>query len=409
MQENLIIPGLSLTTILAIIAVLAILIAAVVSILWLADRRAQRRANERRESDLREVTRRSRRLEAEQRFTARFLREFPGLTRELSSQKRYRDVPQVLVRALAQIFRAEKAIVALKSELDGEEALVIAAAFPEGGRLQPGTRVAIAEGVLGFIAQTGRIMDRADVEAEKRRSARLMASGDFEFSPELAAPLALQSQTFGVVALSGIHHMPSHAKEVLRLVSHVGSLTLHSVSAFLRVKSAADVDSLTGIFNKRVLTFKLGELIFDSEGRGELLSVFLFDIDSFKNYNDSNGHLAGDDLLRTLTKIVAKYVRADDIFGRFGGEEFMIILSGRGESEALIAAEKIRQVVEAHDFQHGESQPMGRLTISGGVSTYPRDGKTSVELLRAADDALYRAKQAGRNRVLTASRTVSAE
>jgi diguanylate cyclase (GGDEF)-like protein len=225
-----------------------------------------------------------------------------------------------------------------------------------------------------------------------------------DFTPELVAPLALHDLAFGVVALSGIHHMPSHAKEVLRLVSHVGSLTLHSVDAFVRVKSAADVDSLTGIFNKRVLTFKLGELLFDAEGKGEFLSVFLFDIDHFKTYNDTNGHLAGDDLLRSLTKLVGKYVRTDDIFGRFGGEEFMVILSGRRESEALVASEKIRHVVESEDFQHGEKQPSGRLTISGGIASYPNDGMTSVELVKAADEALYRAKEQGRNQILTASK-----
>jgi diguanylate cyclase (GGDEF)-like protein len=404
MLETVVISGLSVSTPLAIISVLALLVAISVVLWGFADRRAHRSAQERAESDLREVTRRLRRVESEQQFTARFLREFPGLTRELSSQKRYRDVPVVLVRALAQIFRAEQAIVVLRSELEGEEALVIAAVFPEGGRISPGIRIPITEGVLGFVAQTQRTMDRADMDSETHRSPRLAAPSVPEFVPELVAPLALQDRTFGVVALSGIHHMPSHAKEVLRLVSHVGSLTLHSVSAFLRVKSAADVDSLTGIFNKRVLTFKLGELLFDSEGRGEPLSVFLFDIDHFKNYNDTNGHLAGDDLLRILTTLIGKYVRADDIFGRFGGEEFMLILSGRGESEALVAAEKIRQVVENHPFQHRENQPQGSLTISGGIATYPRDGKTSVELLKAADDALYRAKEQGRNRVLTASK-----
>jgi diguanylate cyclase (GGDEF)-like protein len=148
----------------------------------------------------------------------------------------------------------------------------------------------------------------------------------------------------------------------------------------------------------------LGELLFDSEGRGEPLSVFLFDIDHFKAYNDTNGHLAGDDLLRSLSGLVGKYVRADDIFGRFGGEEFMIILSGRGESEALVAAEKIRQVVKRQNFPFGENQPNGSLTISGGVASYPSDGKTSVELVKAADEALYRAKEQGRNCIMTASK-----
>ncbi|MDH3254754.1 MAG: sensor domain-containing diguanylate cyclase [Acidobacteriota bacterium] len=394
----------SAVTILAIVALAAVVLAGAVAIWWLIDRRAVERRVQQKENDLRSVTRRLRRVEAEQQFMTRFVREFPGLTRELSSQKRYRDVPKVLVRTLAQVFRAERAVVILRSQTGGEEALVVAAVFPDGDRITPGIRVPLTEGELGFVAQTQRIMDRADIESERQRSPQLAATSMPDFTPELVAPLALEERTFGLVALSGIHQMPGQAKEILRLVTHVGSLTLHSVSAFLRVKSAADVDSLTGIFNKRVLNFKLGELLFDAERRREPISVFLFDIDHFKNYNDSNGHLAGDDVLRTLTMLLSDYIRTDDIFGRFGGEEFMLILAGRGESEALVAAQKLRQVVEQHDFPNGETQPLGRLTISGGVATYPTDGKRSVDLVQAADEALYRAKQSGRNRVFTASK-----
>ena len=90
---------------------------------------------------------------------------------------------------------------------------------------------------------------------------------------------------------------------------------------------------------------------------------------------------------------------ADDIFGRFGGEEFLLLLPDRDLEEAAYVAGKIRQMIEQQDFPCGEGQPGGRVTVSGGVASYPEHGRTPAEILRAADAALYRAKQAGRNRV----------
>ena len=124
------------------------------------------------------------------------------------------------------------------------------------------------------------------------------------------------------------------------------------------------------------------------------------DIDHFKNYNDLNGHLAGDELLKQLTELVLDETRAQDIFGRFGGEEFLLILPGRSSEIAVYVAEEIRQRIESHLFPYGHEQPLGKLTISSGVASKERLVQSSRDLLTAADAALYRAKQSGRNRVL---------
>jgi diguanylate cyclase (GGDEF)-like protein len=122
-------------------------------------------------------------------------------------------------------------------------------------------------------------------------------------------------------------------------------------------------------------------------------------------YNDQNGHLVGDRLLRLLAKLVRDSVRSDDYFGRFGGEEFVLVMSGRSARQAMSAADVIRQRIEEYPFEGEESQPNGRVTISGGVACFPDDADDSVELLRNADTALYEAKNAGRNRVMRAEPT----
>jgi diguanylate cyclase (GGDEF)-like protein len=128
--------------------------------------------------------------------------------------------------------------------------------------------------------------------------------------------------------------------------------------------------------------------------------VFLFDVDHFKRYNDQNGHVAGDRLLQSLAKLVQDNLRRNTIFGRYGGEEFLIVFPDTRREQAMAAAENIRAAIAAYPFAHAESQTMGCVSISGGVAECPLDERNAVGLVRAADEALYRAKRSGRNRVL---------
>ena len=123
-------------------------------------------------------------------------------------------------------------------------------------------------------------------------------------------------------------------------------------------------------------------------------------MDDFKHYNDTNGHLAGDDLLERLAKVVRRNIRNIDIPARYGGEEFVIILPETSDEEAMQVAERIRQAVERESFPFERRQPGGKVTISVGVSSYPGEAKTPRELLNLADRALYRAKVLGKNRVI---------
>jgi diguanylate cyclase (GGDEF)-like protein len=180
------------------------------------------------------------------------------------------------------------------------------------------------------------------------------------------------------------------------------------------MKITAEMDGLTRIYNKKHLEQTLNELVYraacaayDQRAAGQsqptqVLSVFLFDIDNFKHYNDTNGHLAGDKLLQELTGQINESVRKDDVFGRFGGEEFLLILPHTNVTQATAAAEKIRNLIAGHPFPFGDKQPLGRISVSGGVAEYPLHGLDAPGLLHAADEALYEAKRSGRNRVVVA-------
>jgi diguanylate cyclase (GGDEF)-like protein len=114
--------------------------------------------------------------------------------------------------------------------------------------------------------------------------------------------------------------------------------------------------------------------------------------------------VAGDTLLRLLASLVKENIREDDIFGRFGGEEFLLILPNTTSHQALDVAEKIRIAISEQNFPFAERQPLGVVSVSGGVATYPDNALDSADLLRSADEALYEAKHQGRNRVRLAAR-----
>lgn len=157
-------------------------------------------------------------------------------------------------------------------------------------------------------------------------------------------------------------------------------------------------DGLTRIHNQRALTEFLDREVARSQRHNRSLSVLMFDIDKFKAINDTYGHLCGDFVLRELAECVKTAVRKEDLFARYGGEEFVLVLVETGLADAAAAAERIRDEVAAHQFRF-ETMPI-RLTISVGVATTAGDPEiTPTALLRAADERLYQAKRAGRNRV----------
>ncbi len=159
------------------------------------------------------------------------------------------------------------------------------------------------------------------------------------------------------------------------------------------------VDDLTGIYNHRFFIQQLTMEVERQKRYSTPLSLLMIDIDYFKNYNDTNGHLAGDQALRTIAILIQQGVRQTDIVARYGGEEFSAILINSGKEEAKGIAERVREIVAETRFPNENFQPNGDLTVSIGAATFTSSISTLTDLIREADNALYRAKGAGRNRV----------
>lgn len=387
-------------------------------------RAAASEANERADAladQLRQLQESHAQLEQGQRSLTQFLQEFPHLARDLFSGLGERQIPGAILRVVQRSLDPAHAIVLVKrGRAEGEHTepvrLVIAAVAPEDSTYKLGTEIPVDHGEIGFAVETQLVTTRQDLSSETAQTRlRPGPEGLPGLRADLIAPLVFDQETLGAIVVARPRKALGDGKAALRLIAQTGAQALHAAASYSRMRISAEMDGLTRTFNKRHMEQALTEMIYrtactsyDRRSRGDEagvpgLSVLLFDIDHFKHYNDTNGHLAGDKLLQELAQTVQESVRKDDIFGRFGGEEFLLILPNTTLTQGLAAAEKVRTVIAGRPFPFAERQPLGRLSVSGGVAEYPHHGTDTATLLQAADAALYEAKRSGRNRMLAAS------
>jgi diguanylate cyclase (GGDEF)-like protein len=160
----------------------------------------------------------------------------------------------------------------------------------------------------------------------------------------------------------------------------------------------ATVDPLTNIYNRRFLNdYALKEIYRSRRTKRNFMTVML-DVDDFKRINDTYGHLSGDMILKHLAGFLVKNLRASDVIGRYGGEEFLIIMPETSKDNAFLVVDRLRSSIAAEEMQvlHGERV---RITVSVGGAVFPEDGTSSEDLLVRADERLYKAKREGKNRV----------
>jgi diguanylate cyclase (GGDEF)-like protein len=219
---------------------------------------------------------------------------------------------------------------------------------------------------------------------------------------ELCLPLISQGTPLGVLALSCIqpHAFQEFDLSGLEAVADVATIAIQNALHLERVRQLAYRDGLTGVFNRRYFEQRVLEELERSSRYDSALSILLVDVDGFKALNDELGHLPGDEALRQIASLLVQQVRRVDVVCRYGGDEFAILLPQTSGENALIAAEKLRKIITDWEFSDLPRQ----LSVSIGVACCPENGTTRDDLVKAADDALYRAKQSGRNCSAVASK-----
>jgi diguanylate cyclase (GGDEF)-like protein/PAS domain S-box-containing protein len=230
------------------------------------------------------------------------------------------------------------------------------------------------------------------------------ASGAMNF---LCVPLVAQGETLGVVYVEDKLSLlaPSPQKVQFeqstlkrRTIAVAERISLALVNLKLRelLRNQSIRDPLTGLYNRRYLEESLNRELHRAKRTGRNVSLVMLDLDHFKQFNDTFGHQGGDILLKEAAEVIKSRVRAGDIACRYGGEEFSLILAEVDTEGAQRCVENIRERIK-HLSLHNRGQTLGTVTISAGIAAYPTDADSSEDLIHAADQALYRAKKAGRD------------
>jgi len=224
----------------------------------------------------------------------------------------------------------------------------------------------------------------------------------------IVAPLAPKgplAASHGVISLDATRPAAFSADDLRILVAfaNTAAVAIDNAQLHAEVQRLAVTDSLTGLANPRAFEHTLAIEAYRAARYGHSLSLIIMDIDSFKQYNDTHGHLAGNDRLKAIAGILRQAVRDPDLPVRYGGEEFALLLPHTQKAGALILAERIRELAQAaRPSPDSDDTPIAGYTLSLGVATLPTDAPTARQLLLAADNAELEAKRTGKNRVCAA-------
>lgn len=212
-------------------------------------------------------------------------------------------------------------------------------------------------------------------------------------------PMVAHGETIGVLSVSAAEgRIDARSEQLLRSASEHISMAIANIQLEQTLRLQSMRDPLTQLYNRRYMEASLEREIFRAKRKGEPISIIMVDMDHFKRLNDQYGHEAGDYVLQEFAKLLKRSVREEDIACRYGGEEFLLIMPGAALPVAEARAEKLRATMENTELNF-RNIPLGRVTLSLGVLTYPLHSDDPTELVSKADEALYRAKHQGRNRV----------
>ncbi len=254
---------------------------------------------------------------------------------------------------------------------------------------------AIGEGLIGIAAKDRMIRLKSQF---KMSTINGIISDDESFT--MAVPIEFKERLLGVIGIGNIKQPTGNESNLMRMVADIAAVALINQTIISEAKQKADTDPLTGISNRNYF-FQMSQYYVERSLRDHTpISVFLFDIDNFKHYNDSNGHDAGDRLLKELCDLVSSITRKNSVFARYGGEEFIVLLPGISKEDAYIYAERVREKISKYPFAYSEKQPFGCISISGGIASFPIDGDNIYKVIKHADSSLYKAKADGKNRII---------
>ncbi|MGH2820369.1 MAG: diguanylate cyclase, partial [Actinomycetota bacterium] len=254
----------------------------------------------------------------------------------------------------------------------------------------------VGTGIAGLVAERGvRILKSSGTEGP------LAAAGEPDLPVVIATPLYSQDRIQGVLSLYRRGVDTPFTREDLETVvflAEQGGVAIENVLLHEEAQRLSLMDGLTGVWNRRFFQMQFRQMLATALRFERPFSVLMLDLDRFKDVNDTHGHQRGDAILVEFAQRVSRTLREVDTFARYGGEEFICLLYETDITGAIPAAEKILETIRRESFG-GVGEDSVQLTVSIGIAAFPKHGDSFASLVEAADQALYKAKQSGRDRV----------
>lgn len=325
-----------------------------------------------------------------------------------------------IVAAIASDLTLEPLLERLASHtasLLNAELSALAVLHPETGEIEffkanipsdnfPVKQMPQGKGLFSAVLRTGAALRLEDASADPRFEG--LPAGHPFIKGILAVPLLSKNKIIGGLFVANKHGSAAftHEDEELLMILGLQSATaVENARLYTKAAEMAATDSLTGLANRRTFMEELNREVMRAKRYQQALSLLIVDIDHFKWVNDKYGHLAGDAVLQSLAQILIKHVRTVDMIGRYGGDEFAVILPETNASGAKLVGENVRRTVSHTSFLLPDRNEIG-LTVSIGISSFPDNANLIQQLIERADQALYMAKEKGRNQVFQYSETL---
>jgi diguanylate cyclase (GGDEF)-like protein len=286
---------------------------------------------------------------------------------------------------------------------DTSELLVEAKTSPDD-ILNENMKTSVGEGIAGKVLKKGVSLLVENLEKDPRINQKNKPR--YKTKSFLCIPLKIEDRVIGVLNISDKITGDAFNDKDLRIMQSFGanaSIALERCFLYKKTEELKELsikDSLTGVFNRRYFSNRLSEEISRFNRYKQPFSILMIDIDEFKKHNDTHGHLIGDKILKILGATILSSLRNLDIAARYGGDEFILLLSQTPKIDAVNIANRIKENIEKAYLSYQEELTFSDITVSIGLASFPDDASSATELIEKADQALYLAKKSGRNRLV---------
>ncbi|NWF77364.1 MAG: diguanylate cyclase [Chloroflexi bacterium] len=322
------------------------------------------------------------------------------LTAIITSSMSIEMIFEAFAEELKKVVDIDWATIAL---IDGTELYFLALSSAIGSAWKTGERIPLEGTATEWVCRERQALYEPDLKRH-HRFWTWESHLQLGIRSVIYLPLSVTDRTIGSLILAG-RKPNAYSRRQIKLLEKVAlqiAAPVENAKLYAGLEQKSRVDELTGLFNRRHFEERLKEEVSRHSRYGDVFSIFMLDLDNFKNYNDTYGHPAGDILLGQVGKIIKSSVRSVDQAFRYGGDEFVVILPQTARDDAYVVAERVRE-------QIAEEMKKRALTVtcSIGLAGYPADGVVADELVDAADNALYRAKRTGGDRIYLSAKILS--